>query len=194
MRKRLPRCFPYTLGPSLSWLARDEASGSFHTLPSGAASSPATSNRRARMPTATCAASILAGKATTTMRTYLRPRHRVESPSMTAAAVALYLFQQHPSPARTRAITDELRAALKRHGFAVHGGRRRATARLDHVHRGRSARRGSSREAGARRQAEATGAVAASPAPTGTAVRARSSDPRANVRALARPAPVATST
>jgi cyclopropane fatty-acyl-phospholipid synthase-like methyltransferase len=32
---------------------------------------------------------------------------------------ALYLFQQHPSEKRTRAVTDELSAALERNGFAV---------------------------------------------------------------------------
>ena len=31
----------------------------------------------------------------------------------------LYLFQQHPSAERTRAVTDELTAALERAGFAV---------------------------------------------------------------------------
>jgi hypothetical protein len=32
---------------------------------------------------------------------------------------ALYLFQQHPSAGRTRAVTAELTAALERAGFAV---------------------------------------------------------------------------
>jgi trans-aconitate methyltransferase len=32
---------------------------------------------------------------------------------------ALYLVQQHPSAARTRAVTDELTTALARHGFTV---------------------------------------------------------------------------
>jgi SAM-dependent methyltransferase len=31
----------------------------------------------------------------------------------------LYLFQQHPSAERTRAVTDELTTALERHGFTV---------------------------------------------------------------------------
>jgi SAM-dependent methyltransferase len=31
----------------------------------------------------------------------------------------LYLFQQHPSKARTEAVTEELRAALTAHGFTV---------------------------------------------------------------------------
>ena len=31
----------------------------------------------------------------------------------------LYLFQQHPSAERTRAVTDELTAAIERAGFAV---------------------------------------------------------------------------
>jgi hypothetical protein len=33
---------------------------------------------------------------------------------------AVFLFQQHPSEARTRAVTDELATALERNGFAVH--------------------------------------------------------------------------
>ena len=32
---------------------------------------------------------------------------------------ALYLFQQHPSTSRTRAVTDELKTALERNGFIV---------------------------------------------------------------------------
>jgi SAM-dependent methyltransferase len=32
---------------------------------------------------------------------------------------ALYLFQQHPSARRTRAVTDELRASLEQNGFVV---------------------------------------------------------------------------
>jgi cyclopropane fatty-acyl-phospholipid synthase-like methyltransferase len=32
---------------------------------------------------------------------------------------AMYLFQQHPSAHRTRTVTDELKTALQRNGFAV---------------------------------------------------------------------------
>jgi histidinol-phosphate/aromatic aminotransferase/cobyric acid decarboxylase-like protein len=32
---------------------------------------------------------------------------------------AFYLFQQHPSERRTRAVTDELSAALEQNGFLV---------------------------------------------------------------------------
>jgi len=47
------------------------------------------------------------------------PRERPTSFAALAPEGAFYLFQHHPSAERTRAVTEELTAALERNAFAV---------------------------------------------------------------------------
>jgi hypothetical protein len=54
---------------------------------------------------------------------------------------ALFLVQQHPSEALTRAVTDELATALERNGFAVRETVSEGRGRLAHVVRRRPSRR-----------------------------------------------------